>query len=418
MRVILILFLLLELGLAKKVALVIGNSNYAQGYLANPINDAQLIRDTLQNDLDFDVTYETDLNKYKMKEVIQKFALSINKGDIALFYYSGHGMQFDHQNYLIPLNAHAVTEGQIPSVGVDVNYILGGMDKAKLAIVLLDACRNNPFRSFTKSANKGLAQTSSHQRNYIISYATEAGAVAKDGDGNNSPYALALNEYLTKPFEIATLLKKVKNRVATTTNSVQIPYVDDRYVGEFTLTQGNRMCSKVVKVPATYKTAKEYVLVSEATSKKVISPAKYGTKSEKIKISDGYRIYTWLKNGVEKKLEPELKTVIKRVLVSEGTEKYVQKDGEFKKVTTPPMYKTVKITEVVKEADISEIPAYLDYKSKVQPPMYRTVTRKVLVEGAKLKTIETPAKYKTITKKVLDTPETQKTISVPCNKIN
>ena len=236
MRLILTLLLFFSMLQAKNKALVIGNSNYKQGYLANPINDAKLIRDTLKNDLNFEVTYETDLSKHEMEKVIRAFSKSIGRDDIALFYYAGHGMQYNEWNYLIPLKANAVTEGQIPSVGVDVNYVLGGMDKAKLAILLLDACRNNPFsRSFSRGGTRGLAQITSNQKNYIISYATQAGAETQDGNGANSPYALALNEYLTKPLEVATLLKKVKNQVATSTSPVQVPYVDDRYVGEYRL---------------------------------------------------------------------------------------------------------------------------------------------------------------------------------------
>ena len=238
MRVILLFLLLLEFGLAKKVALVIGNSNYGQGYLANPINDARLIRDTLQNDLHFDVTYETDLTKHQMREAIRAFSLSIQKEDIALFYYSGHGMQYRNLNYLIPIKANAVTEGQIPVEGVDVSYILGGMEKAKLAILLLDACRNNPFRSFSRSKDKGLAQITSHQRNYIVSYATEAGAVAKDGDGKNSPYALVLSELLTQPMNVTNLFQEVRNRVAKKTNYLQYPYYDPHFIGSFRLSEG------------------------------------------------------------------------------------------------------------------------------------------------------------------------------------
>ena len=235
---VLLFLLLLEFGFAKKVALVIGNSNYIKGYLANPINDAKLIRDILRDDLKFDVTYKYDLTKHEMEEAVRDFSSSIGANDIALFYYAGHGMQYKRLNYLIPLKANAVTEGQIPSVGVDVGYVLGGMDRAKLAIVLLDACRNNPFsRSFSRGGTRGLAQVSSNQKNYIISYATEAGAETQDGNGANSPYALALKEFLTKPLEVSTLLKKVKNRVAGSTNPQQVPYVDDRYVGEYQLSK-------------------------------------------------------------------------------------------------------------------------------------------------------------------------------------
>jgi len=418
MRVILLFLLLLEFGLAKKVALVIGNSNYSQGYLANPINDAKLIRDTLQNDLDFDVTYEEDLTKHQMREAIRAFSLSIKKEDIALFYYSGHGMQYRNLNYLIPLKANAVTEGQIPVEGVDVSYILGGMEKAKLAILLLDACRNNPFRNFSRSKDKGLAQITSHQRNYIVSYATEAGAVAKDGDGKNSPYALVLSELLTQPMNVTNLFQEVRNRVAKKTNYLQYPYYDPHFIGSFRLSGGEGACSKVVNVPAVYKSVSEKVKVRDKEIKKIPVSAKYGLATEKIKVADSYKIYTWMENGIEKKLKPKIITITKRALVSEGTEKYVVSGENFRKVKTPPVYKTVQVDTVVKDVDISDIPSYVNYKSVVIPVKYTIVKVKKMVTPASLREVTVPAIYKTVTKRVLVSPARQKTVSVPCKELN
>ena len=418
MRIILLLLLLLEFSLAKKVALVIGNSNYAKGYLANPINDAQLIRDTLRDDLNFDVIYKTDLTKYEMEKVIRDFSTSIGKNDIALFYYSGHGIQYRHMNYLIPLKAEAVTEGQIPSVGVDVNYILGGMDKAKLAILLLDACRNNPFRSFTKSANKGLAQISSHQRNYIVSYATEAGAVAKDGDGKNSPYALALKELLTKPINVTNLFQEVRNKVALDTNYAQFPYYDAHFIGNFKLISDGGSCTKVVNVPALYRTVREKVKVSDWKVKKVAVPARYKFEEKKILIRNSYKIYTWIENGIEKKLEPKIKTVKKKVCISDEGERYEINGEKMKKIIIFPVYKTVNVHEIEKDVDVSEIPSYVNYKVSVVPGVYKTIKIKRLVEHAKIKEIKIPPTYKTIRKRVLVSEATTKTVSVPCSEVN
>ena len=384
MRVFLLVLLLLEFGFAKKVALVIGNSNYAKGYLANPINDAKLIRDILEDKLKFDVTYKTDLSKYEMEKAVRSFSSSIGSSDIALFYYAGHGMQYNSLNYLIPLKANAVTEGQIPSVGVDINYVLGGMERAKLAIVLLDACRNNPFsRSFSRGGTRGLAQVSSNQQNYIISYATEAGAETQDGNGANSPYALALKEYLTKPLEVSTLLKKVKNRVAGTTSPRQVPYVDDRYVGEYRLSSGGGgSCSKVVRTPARYTTVQERILVTQEGVNTVDIPIKYGWGTEKIKVKDGSEMivtvpaqYKFVKERIE--ISPNhYQTIHKKILVHPATSKTIK---------TPPIYTTVKVKKIIKPATSKEIIV--------------------------------PATYKTITKKVLVTPASEKTVSVPCSEV-
>ncbi|SFV70208.1 hypothetical protein MNB_SV-13-242 [hydrothermal vent metagenome] len=417
MRIILLFLLLLEFGFAKKVALVIGNSNYSKGYLANPINDAKLIRDTLKNDLNFDVTYKTDLSKYEMEKLIREFSASIGSNDIALFYYAGHGMQYNRLNYLIPLKANAVTEGQIPSVGVDVNYILGGMDRAKLAILLLDACRNNPFsRSFSRGGTRGLAQVSSNQQNYIISYATEAGAETQDGNGKNSPYALALKEFLTQPLEVSTLLKKVKNRVARSTSPQQIPYVDDRYVGEYRLSEGSGTCSKVITVPAVYRTVTEKVLATNGEEKKIVVPAKYRTVTKKVLVGESYKIYSWVEDGEKQILEPKFRIHKERVKVSDGTERYIlDENNKYKKVRTPPKYKIVKV-KIPMPMDLSKIPLSINHEVNTIPAKYKIARIQELVEPAKIR--EVLPTYKTVKKRVLVSPATQKTISVPCSEVN
>ena len=418
MRVVLLFLLLFGVGFAKNLALVIGNSNYAKGYLSNPINDAKLIRDILEDELNFKVTYKTDLTKYQMEEAIRDFAAAIGRDDIALFYYAGHGMQYNRLNYLIPLKAKAVTEGQIPSVGVDVNYVLGGMERAKLAIVLLDACRNNPFsRSFSRGGTRGLAQASSNQQNYIISYATEAGAETQDGKGDNSPYALALKAFLPKPLEVSTLLKKVKNQVASTTSPRQVPYVDDRYIGEYWLRQGGGSCTKVVQTSARYKTVTEKVLDREGGERKVVIPAKYKRVYEKVLVCPSYRMYRWTEDGVEKTLKPSLVTKTIKILASEPSEKIIiTENDEAKNILIPATYRTVTIEKIEKDVDIKEIPKHVSYKAISVPAQYKKVSRTIVAVPASVRRVTVPPTYKTVTKKVLVTPAGEKTIVVPCGE--
>ena len=245
MRIVLMIMLVLNLAIAKKVALVIGNNDYQKGALSNPINDAKLIKKTLE-DLDFSVIYRTNLEQNEMKKVINDFATSVGSNDIALFYYSGHGMQFEGKNYLIPIGANAVKAGQIPSVGVGLDFILGGLYDTKLAIVLLDACRNAPFKSFSRGSSKGLAQVGNLSGNYIVSYATEAGKEASDGDGENSPYALALQKYFKEPLPIETVFRKVRGEVKRVTGN-QYPYFEPHFDGEFYFTLPT-ISDKIVKV--------------------------------------------------------------------------------------------------------------------------------------------------------------------------
>ena len=234
MRAILLLLLLLEFGFAKKVALVIGNSNYNKGYLANPINDAKLIAQTLR-EVGFGVTVKTNLRtKTDMENAINSFVGGVSKHDIVAVYYSGHGVQYEGRDYLMPTGANIVKKGQLPSVSLDVNFLLGGVSDAKLAIVMLDACRNNPYRSFIKGIPKGLGQASINvDGGMIISYATEANNIANDGNGANSPYALALTKYIKSSDPIETVFRKVRGEVSRLTYKEQKPMTKMLFDGEF-----------------------------------------------------------------------------------------------------------------------------------------------------------------------------------------
>jgi len=234
MRITLLLLLTLQFTFAQKLALVIGNSNYTKGYLANPINDAKLIAQTLQN-VGFVVTSKTDLkSKSAMENAINSFAQNVSSHDTVAVYYSGHGVQYNGSDYLMPTHANVAKKGQLPSASVDVNFLLGGVSDAKLAIVMLDACRNNPYRSFVKGIPKGLGQASvSAEGGMIVSYATEANQIANDGNGANSPYALALAKYMQTSLPVETVFKKVRREVKRLTHKEQKPMTKMMFDGDF-----------------------------------------------------------------------------------------------------------------------------------------------------------------------------------------
>lgn len=235
MRIIVLILIILELSFAQKLALVIGNSNYAKGYLANPINDAKLIAKTLR-EVGFTVTVRTDLKtKTAMENAINAFAKTVSTSDTVAIYYSGHGVQYNGNDYLMPTTANITKKGQLPSVSLDVNFLLGGVSDAKLAIIMLDACRNNPYRSFIRGIPKGLGQASvTVDGGMIISYATEANQVANDGNGANSPYALALQKYIKTSDPIETVFRKVRGEVSRQTDKEQKPMAKMLFDGEFT----------------------------------------------------------------------------------------------------------------------------------------------------------------------------------------
>ncbi len=150
----------------KRTALVIGNGAYTNAPpLKNPPNDARDMAATLKA-LGFAVTSEVNINQREMKRLIREFGQTLKAGGSGLFYYAGHGVQSKGRNYLIPVDADIQSEAEIEDMGVDMQLVLNFMDDAQngLNIVILDACRNNPFASSSRSATGGLAQVDAPTR--------------------------------------------------------------------------------------------------------------------------------------------------------------------------------------------------------------------------------------------------------------
>jgi uncharacterized caspase-like protein len=175
----------------RKLALVIGNGNYvSSSILANPENDARAIAATLQS-VGFTVLKYENLNQRQMKQAIDEFGLNLKSNDVGLFFYAGHGIQSKGYNYLIPIDAQIQSEPQVEYDCVQADRVLAIMEGSgsKVNIVILDACRNNPFeRSWTRSeSGKGLAFMNA-PKGTLIAYATSPGSTAADGSGNNGLY--------------------------------------------------------------------------------------------------------------------------------------------------------------------------------------------------------------------------------------
>ena len=187
----------------KRVALVVGNAAYQNvSRLDNPKNDAKLMADTLKR-LGFKLIgddAQIDLDKAALDKAVQNFGQQIRGADVGLFYYAGHGVQVSGSNYLVPVNANPTRESDVDFQMVDVNLVLRQMQGAgtKLNLVILDACRNNPFGARgLRPATGGLAQMRA-PTGTLISYATQPGNVAQDGVGGNSPYTKALAQTIQK----------------------------------------------------------------------------------------------------------------------------------------------------------------------------------------------------------------------------
>lgn len=213
----------------ERIALVIGNSGYQSvGELRNPINDARLMARTLRG-VGFRVIERLDADQRRMKIAIKEFGQTLrNAGPTAvgLFYYAGHGVQIGGVNYLIPINVNILDEADADIEAVSADAILAQMESAgnRMNIVIMDACRNNPFRRSFRSASLGLARMSA-SRGTLIAYATAPGDVAADGDDLNSPYTKALATAIQQPgLVIEQVFKDVRNRVIEATGGRQVPW--------------------------------------------------------------------------------------------------------------------------------------------------------------------------------------------------
>jgi formylglycine-generating enzyme required for sulfatase activity len=220
-----------------RIALVIGNSDYASGPLLNPANDAKLIGDELTA-LGFDVIARRNADQITMKRAIQEFGSRLEKGGpdaVGLFYYAGHGMQLSGRNYLIPTTARIEREGDVEIEAVSADWVIEQMRYARnrLNIVILDACRNNPFTRSMRGVDHGLASMDA-PAGILIAYSTAPGAVAADGTGRNSPYTEALTQAMRDRHEpVEQVFKHVRVGVMGATAGKQVPWESSSLTGDF-----------------------------------------------------------------------------------------------------------------------------------------------------------------------------------------
>jgi len=216
-----------------KYALVIGNKNYFDQPLKNPVNDADSLAVRLRK-LGFIVTVEYNRNKREMEDAILKFRNKIPRGAVALFYFSGHGVQVDEINYLVPIGNSISKLEDIQYECVRADKIISDLETAgsSVNIVMLDACRSNGYKRL-RSNEQGLAAMKA-PLGTIISYAADAGGVAKDGDGTNSPYIGSFLEILNIPgLSVEEVFKKTREKVLAKTNNFQKPAEYTSMVGNF-----------------------------------------------------------------------------------------------------------------------------------------------------------------------------------------
>ncbi len=239
--VVLIFFCLLGLSVAaqkipeKRLALVIGNGDYLTAPLTNPVNDARSMARALRN-VGFDVLLRENVsNQTEMKRVVREFGQKLKNYDVGMFYYAGHGIQKDGYNFLVPVNARISSEEEVEYECVDAGYVVALMDAAdsRVNIIVLDACRNNPFARTYRSTRQGLVSMNA-PAGTIIAYATSPGKTALDGDGVNGLYTQELLYQIQQPgLKIEDVFKNVRIEVMRKSDNKQVPWESSSLTGDF-----------------------------------------------------------------------------------------------------------------------------------------------------------------------------------------
>ena len=228
-----------------RVAFLVGNSNYQHAVpLKNPIRDVELLRDTLEG-LDFEVSLHRDLTRNRIGRELSKFLKDSKGADVTLFYYAGHGMQYENQNYLVGVDAKLETEFGIESEALNLSRVVQMLKKSsKASLVFIDACRDNPLAdqfyktNFSKTRalmTRGLAPLKSSYNGAMITFSAAPGQVAFDGD-EYSPFAASLAKHLpSENVEVLSLMKRVIRDVKKSSDNKQIPLVSNDLTTEIYL---------------------------------------------------------------------------------------------------------------------------------------------------------------------------------------
>jgi hypothetical protein len=218
----------------KRVALIIGNSAYPMAPLRNPINDARAMAKAL-NQLGFEVMLRTNLSQRGMIGALRDFGARLGRDGEAVFYFSGHGMQVKGRNYLIPVDADIRGEDEVPYMSLDMAQVLDKLEasRSRANIVILDACRNNPFVRTFRSGRMGLAQMDAPVGT-LIAFATAPGSEARDGDGEFGTYTRHLLQHLPAPgLPVELVFRRVREGVTAETKDRQVPWESSSLKGDF-----------------------------------------------------------------------------------------------------------------------------------------------------------------------------------------
>jgi len=241
-----------------RIALVIGNANYRIGPLRNPANDARAIAAALR-ELGFDVDEQINLSYQDMGRAVNRFGKAIRRDSVALFYYAGHGLQVQGSNYLVPVDMEIQDEGEVQFNTVNAGQVLAKMEEAKnpVNIVILDACRDNPYARGWKrtSLSRGLASMDAPVGSFVA-YAAAPGKTADDGKGKNGLYTESLVRQIKMPgMKIEDVFKRVRTEVRSKSNGTQVPEERSSLEGDFYFARGSMVVEEPTAQPAVRETA-------------------------------------------------------------------------------------------------------------------------------------------------------------------
>ena len=227
-------------GTGKRVALIIGNSNYQNvAALTNPANDAAAVTEMFKQASFDPVESRRDLKSQEMRRALRDFGDKARGADIAVIYFAGHGLEVDGINYAVPVDATLERDVDVDDEAIALNrFLLAAEPATQLRLVILDACRDNPFAKKMKrtlasrSIGRGLAGVEANRPNTFIAFAAKEGSTAADGDGQNSPFSTALLKHLTRPgLDIRKAFGYVRDDVMSATGNQQEPYTTNSLGG-------------------------------------------------------------------------------------------------------------------------------------------------------------------------------------------
>jgi hypothetical protein len=270
-----------------RFALVIGNGAYPTSPLRNPVNDAQDMAAALRG-VGFDVIHRENVNRSDMRAAVREFSKKIRQGGVGLFYFAGHGIQVDGSNFLIPVDANIEQEYEVADEALNASSVLRAMEDAdnQLNIIILDACRNNPFARSFRSSSRGLAQMSAPTGS-IVAYATAPGSVAADGEGRNGLYTKYLLDAMQTPGRtLEEVFKQVRINVVRDTSERQTPWEESSLTGDFYFRPGTAVAAAPAAAPPAAATSFAQPQVSSEarywnTVKDSENPAEYNSYLQK-----------------------------------------------------------------------------------------------------------------------------------------